>query len=102
MVQRTYMPSFRVETPQRAYEAIVERGALARVAESLPSRAGLVFVVTTTDVFKLHGKNLHQAIAGHKHKVLFFPAASPTSAFLNWRLWQSRWSQQAGTGRASS
>jgi len=55
MVQRTYMPSFRVETPQRAYDAIVERGALSRVAEFLPGGAGMVFVVTTADVFKLHG-----------------------------------------------
>jgi hypothetical protein len=46
------MPSFRVETPQRAYDAIVERSALARVGEFLPPRAGLVIVVTTPDVFK--------------------------------------------------
>lgn len=77
MVQRTYMPSFRVETPQRAYDAIVERGSLARVGEFLPLRCGMVFVVTTADVFKLHGKTLHQAIASHKHKVLFFPGGEP-------------------------
>jgi len=71
------MPSFRVATPQRAYDAIVERGSLARVAEFLPPRPGLVFVVTTADVFKLHGKSLHQAIANHKHKVLFFPGGEP-------------------------
>ena len=34
------MPSFRVETPQRVYEAVVERGALARVAQFLPSEKG--------------------------------------------------------------
>src|SRR5689334_23441896 len=77
MVQRTYMPSFRVETPQRAYDAIVERGSLARVAEFLPPRAGMVFVVTTADVFNLHGASLHKAIAHHKHKVLFFPGGEP-------------------------
>jgi 3-dehydroquinate synthase len=71
------MPSFRVETPQRAYDAIVERGALARVAEFLPSKPGMLFVVTTADVFKLHGKSLHQAIAAYKHKVLFFPGGEP-------------------------
>ena len=71
------MPSFRVETPQRAYDAVVERGSLARVAEFLPPRSGMVFVVTTPDVFKLHGKSLHQAIAYHKHKVLFFPGGEP-------------------------
>jgi len=77
MVQRTYMPSFRVETPQRAYDAIVERGSLARVADFLPPRSGMVFVVTTADVFKLHGKSLHQAMADHKHKILFFPGGEP-------------------------
>jgi len=71
------MPSFRVETPQRAYDAIVERGALSRVGEFLPSGAGMVFVVTTADVFKLHGKTLHQAIAAYKHKVLVFPGGEP-------------------------
>jgi len=75
------MPSFRVETPQRAYDAIVERGALTRVGEFLPPGAGMVFVVTTADVFKLHGKTLHQALvnkhAAHKHKVLFFPGGEP-------------------------
>src|SRR5437868_3096145 len=70
MVQRTYMPSFRVETPQRAYDAIVERGSLARAGDFLPPRSGMVFVVTTADVFKLHGKSLHRAIADYKHKVL--------------------------------
>src|ERR1019366_9669877 len=43
------MPGFRVETPQRAYDAIVERGSLARIAEFLPARAGKLFVVTTAD-----------------------------------------------------
>ena len=71
------MPSFRVETPQRVYDAIVERSALSRVAEFLPAGAGMVFVVTTADVFKLHGKTLHQAIAAHQHKVLFFPGGEP-------------------------
>ena len=71
------MPTFRVETLQRAYDAIVEHGSLARVAEFLPPRAGLVFVVTTADVFKLHGKTLHQGLADHKHKVLFFPGGEP-------------------------
>ena len=48
------MPGFRVETPQRAYDAIVERGSLTRVVEFLPQRAGKIFVVTTADVWELH------------------------------------------------
>jgi 3-dehydroquinate synthase len=71
------MPGFRVETPQRAYDAIVERGSLARVAEFLPERAGKIFVVTTSDVWELHGAKLEQALAGRKREVLFFPGGEP-------------------------
>jgi len=71
------MPGFRVETPQRAYDAIVERGSLARVAEFLPERAGKIFVVTTADVWDLHGAKLEQALAVHAHQVLFFPGGEP-------------------------
>jgi 3-dehydroquinate synthase len=67
------MPSFRVETPQRAYEAIVERGALARIAEFLPPRAGKVFVVTTGDVWKLHGAAVVRVLGGRSFAVLRFP-----------------------------
>ena len=42
------MPSFRVETPQRAYDAIVERGSLARVGEFLPPGAGMVSTIVAT------------------------------------------------------
>jgi 3-dehydroquinate synthase len=67
------MPSFRVETPQRVYDAIVERGSTARLAEFLPPRAGLVFVVTTSDVWELHGARLKPALASRPHRVLYFP-----------------------------
>src|SRR5438046_5129085 len=73
MVQRTYMPSFRVETPQRVYDAIVERGSAGRVAEFLPERCGRVFVVTTRDVWELHGSLLERALAAASYTVLFFP-----------------------------
>jgi 3-dehydroquinate synthase len=71
------MPSFRVETPQRAYDAIVERASLARVADFLPPRAGLVFVVTTEDVWKLHGAIVERSLAARPYKVLFFPGGEP-------------------------
>jgi 3-dehydroquinate synthase len=67
------MPSFRVETPQRAYDAMVERGCLRRVSEFLPACAGKLFVVTTADVWKLHGPPLESALAGREHRVLIFP-----------------------------
>ena len=71
------MPGFRLETPQRAYDAIVERGSLTRVAEFLPERAGKIFVVTTTDVWELYGAKLERTLAGRTHQVLFFPGGEP-------------------------
>ena len=71
------MPSFRVETPQRAYDAIVERGAIARIAEFLPPGAGKVFVVTTADVWGLHGTGAQGALAGYPFQVLLFPGGEP-------------------------
>ncbi len=65
------MPSFRVETPQRAYDAIVERGALSRVPEFLPSRAGKLFVVTTEDVWNYHGAAFQHALGARRFEVLF-------------------------------
>ena len=67
------MPSFRVETPQRSYDAIVERGVLSRLSEFIPAKAGTIFVVTTRDVWDLHGSLLSKSLQNHKHSVLFFP-----------------------------
>ena len=71
------MPSFRVETPQRAYEAIVERGSLARIPEFLPGRAGKIFVVTSKDVWEFHGERVEHALKGWPHQVLLFPGGEP-------------------------
>ncbi|MCP5119548.1 MAG: 3-dehydroquinate synthase [bacterium] len=67
------MPSFVVDTRPRAYEAIVERGAVSALASHIPTRAGKVFVITTTDVWRRHGAKVSQALAGRDHAVLFFP-----------------------------
>ena len=76
------MPSFRVETPQRAYDAIVERGCIARTAEFLPAQTTNIFVVTTTDVWNLHGAALTQALAGRAHHVLYFPGGESRKRLL--------------------
>lgn len=77
VVQRTYMPSFRVTTPQRTYDAIVERGSVGRVNEFLPARAGMAFVVTTSDVWDLHGEKLKRSLGDRAFRVLFFPGGEP-------------------------
>jgi 3-dehydroquinate synthase len=71
------MPCFRVETPQRAYDAVVERGCLSRIAEFVPPRSGRLFVVTTEDVWKLHGAPLSSTLQGLDWRVLFFPGGEP-------------------------
>jgi 3-dehydroquinate synthase len=67
------MPTFRVETPQRCYSAVVERGLVARAAEYLPPKAGRVFVVSTEDVWRHAGQALSAALASMPHTVLYLP-----------------------------
>ena len=85
------MPGFRVETPQRAYEAIVERGSLARIAEFVPQRAGKVFVVTTADVWELHGARMEQALDERALSGRCSSrAANRARKWLKWRRWPNR------------
>jgi 3-dehydroquinate synthase len=67
------MPSFRVETPAHCYPAIVERGAIGRIVEHLPPKAGKVFVVTTADVRKHVGADVEKSLAGVAHEYLDLP-----------------------------
>lgn len=67
------MPSFAVLTTAQKYEAIVERGALRRVHEFIPMRVGKVFVVTTEDVWRLHGDSLREGMGGRDFHLIFFP-----------------------------
>lgn len=66
------MPQFQVTTPQRTYPAVVERGAIGRIAEFLPPGRGRVFVLTTRDVWKLYGTQVKNALDGRESEVLFF------------------------------
>ena len=72
MPQLGGMPQFQVSTPQRSYTAIVERGAIGRLPDFLPPACGKAFVVTTRDVWDLHGHRLREALGTHPHDVLFF------------------------------
>jgi 3-dehydroquinate synthase len=71
------MPSFRVVTPQRAYDAVVERGCIRRVAEFIPPGAGAVFIATTPDVWGLHGSALQDALGSRLHHILHCPGGEP-------------------------
>src|SRR5215212_5948955 len=67
------MPSFRIETPQRSYSAIVERGVIAQAAKYIPPKTGKVFIVTTEDVWRHAGAALQGGLAGVDCEVLHLP-----------------------------
>ncbi len=67
------MPSFVVATQPRSYPVLVAPGALGALAEHLPRGAGKIFVVTTADVWELHGRRIEAPLAGRAYEVLLFP-----------------------------
>jgi 3-dehydroquinate synthase len=67
------MPSFDVNTPQRKYRAVVERGVLKHTGEHIPQGTGRVFIVTTRDVWQHHCSLLARGLAGRSHEILIFP-----------------------------
>ncbi|MGO9257555.1 MAG: 3-dehydroquinate synthase [Bryobacteraceae bacterium] len=67
------MPSYRVESPQGCYSAVVERGILAQTVAWLPPKAGKLFVVSTEDVWRHKGPELERALGGVPHEILFLP-----------------------------
>ena len=66
------MPTYVVETPQRRYPILVERGGLSKLRQHIPERAGRIFLVTTEDVWRIHGGTLTSALGQARHEVLFF------------------------------
>lgn len=71
------MPSFAVTTASARYEALVERGCLARLREHVPPRAGRVFTVSTADVWALHGAKFTAAMGGQAFHLITFPGGEP-------------------------
>jgi 3-dehydroquinate synthase len=71
------MPQFEVATPQRTYAAVVERGGIARLRQFLPKPPGKLFVVTTADVWHLHGALLSAAIGDLPFEAVVFAGGEP-------------------------
>ena len=67
------MPTYRVETPQRCYSAIVERGVIAQASRYIPPKTGKIFVVTTEDVWHHAGAPLASALVDIPHEILYLP-----------------------------
>src|SRR5258708_30676612 len=66
------MTCYEVHTPQGRYTIVVERGGLAKLSEYIPPRAGKVFVVSTEDVWQLHGEIIRKAFGDLAPEELFF------------------------------
>lgn len=75
------MPSFGVQTSHCSYPIVVERGALARLAEFVPAKAGRIFVATNEEVWKLHGAAVSAALHGRPVHVLRFPPGEERKRF---------------------
>jgi 3-dehydroquinate synthase len=71
------MPSYFVETSTSRYPVLVDRGGLANVRAYIPERAGKVFLISTEDVWQLHGDALASAIGDRPHEILLFPGGEP-------------------------
>jgi len=67
------MPTYQVETPQRCYSAIVERGVIGRAAQFIPPKIGKIFVVTTEDVWQHAGAQLAAGLSAIAYQVLHLP-----------------------------
>jgi 3-dehydroquinate synthase len=72
MVQRVYMPGLEVRTAQHTYSNVIERGILRRVSEFIPQTAGKLFIITTQDVWTLHGRRMEEHLKQGR-EVVFFP-----------------------------
>src|SRR5207245_8944540 len=77
------MPNYQVETPQRRYAAIVERGVIGQTAQYIPPKTGKVFVVTTEDVWRHAGAQLAAGLVGVSYDVLNLPGGEDQKRLLH-------------------
>jgi 3-dehydroquinate synthase len=94
------MPQFEVATPQRTYAAVVERTGIARLREFLPASSGKLFVVTTADVWQLHGSRLISALGGLPYETLIFAGGEPNKRFSHVELMAEQMAER-GADRSS-
>src|SRR4051794_30586448 len=67
------MPVFEVKTSYCVYPNVVERGVAKRVRDYLPRRLSKLFLLTTEDVWRLHGPAIQAQLDQLPFHVLFFP-----------------------------
>jgi len=67
------MPSFEVSTPQRKYQAIVQRGLIRHAQAHIPAGTGKIFVVTTDDVWLHQGERLRHGLENTAYETVYLP-----------------------------
>jgi 3-dehydroquinate synthase len=77
------MPEFEVRTEGRKYLNIVKRGILREAGNYIPPRAGNLFVVTTEDVWRLHGARLVEGLDGRAFGLLKMPTGEVNKRLRN-------------------
>jgi 3-dehydroquinate synthase len=75
------MPRYQIDTSQRIYSAIIERGCISLIPEYIPEGRGKIFVVTTADVWKLHRDKVERAFADREFEVIFFVGGEENKRF---------------------
>jgi 3-dehydroquinate synthase len=81
MVQRDHMPTFTVQTAQRTYPNVVERGILRRLREFIPANTGKLFVITNEDLWHRHGERIEREFNPQNMDVLFLPPGEANKRF---------------------
>lgn len=66
------MPQYQLATSQSSCPTTVERGAISRLGEFVPQGRGRIFIVSTRDLWLLHGDQVRSALDGRKFETLFF------------------------------
>jgi 3-dehydroquinate synthase len=70
-----------VKTAHESYPVVVERGALARLHEFIPSKTGKVFLTATEDVWALHKDAVTSGLRDRDFVPLFFPGGEEHKRF---------------------
>lgn len=75
------MPTFEVHTSQRTYPTVIERGITKRIRGFFPPAVEKIYIITTEDVWRLHGSRLDHKFAEMELHVLFFPVGEAHKRF---------------------
>src|SRR3954452_2908819 len=77
------MPVFDVKTSHCSYANVIERGVSGRMREYLPQRHGKLFVLTTDDVWRLHGQVIRDQFQPSDFEVLRFEGGESNKRLAN-------------------